>query len=280
MRGPRSAASAALFKDVPAHELGATAVREAAASLRRRGGRRRRRSSWAASVRSGPDAYNARRVAVAAGLPTDASRRTPSTGSAAPACRRSGRRRWRCAGTTSTSRVAGGDESMSRMPFYDFGARDGYRLGDRDAGRRHRDDADRPVPRHPHGRHRGERRPRSTASPGSDRTSSPPSRSGGPRPTRRGRPSPRRSCRSRSAGASRSPSSVDEHPKPDTTIETLAGLRPAFAAGRHGHRRQRVRDQRRRRRARARRASRRAASAACPDWSPSRPSPRRRWSPS
>jgi acetyl-CoA C-acetyltransferase len=27
--------------------------------------------------------------------------------------------------------VAGGDESMSRMPFYDFGARAGYRLGDR-----------------------------------------------------------------------------------------------------------------------------------------------------
>jgi acetyl-CoA C-acetyltransferase len=27
--------------------------------------------------------------------------------------------------------VAGGDESMSRMPFYDFGARQGYRLGDR-----------------------------------------------------------------------------------------------------------------------------------------------------
>ena len=27
--------------------------------------------------------------------------------------------------------VAGGDESMSRLPFYDFGARSGYRLGDR-----------------------------------------------------------------------------------------------------------------------------------------------------
>ena len=28
------------------------------------------KSSWAASARSGPDAYNARRVALAAGLPT------------------------------------------------------------------------------------------------------------------------------------------------------------------------------------------------------------------
>jgi acetyl-CoA C-acetyltransferase len=27
--------------------------------------------------------------------------------------------------------LAGGDENMSRMPFYDFGARSGYRLGDR-----------------------------------------------------------------------------------------------------------------------------------------------------
>jgi acetyl-CoA C-acetyltransferase len=27
--------------------------------------------------------------------------------------------------------LAGGDESMTRMPFYDFGARSGYRLGDR-----------------------------------------------------------------------------------------------------------------------------------------------------
>lgn len=28
--------------------------------------------------------------------------------------------------------VAGGDESMTRMPFYDFNARTGYRLGHRE----------------------------------------------------------------------------------------------------------------------------------------------------
>src|SRR5699024_8813519 len=28
--------------------------------------------------------------------------------------------------------LAGGNESMTRMPFYDFGARNGYRLGDRE----------------------------------------------------------------------------------------------------------------------------------------------------
>ena len=41
--------------------------------------------------------------------------------------------------------------------------------------------------------------------------------------------SPRRSRRSRSAGASRSPSTEDEHPKPGTTLEALAGLRAAFS---------------------------------------------------
>ena len=41
----------------------------------------------------------------------------------------------------------------------------------------------------------------------------------------------------------------DEHPRPDTTAEALAALKPAFRGGRHGHRRQQLRDQRRRRRA-------------------------------
>ena len=44
----------------------------------------------------------------------------------------------------------------------------------------------------------------------------------------------------------------DEHPRPDTSAEKLAALKPAFRDGRHGHRRQRVRDQRRRRGARDR----------------------------
>ena len=43
--------------------------------------------------------------------------------------------------------VAGGDESMSRQPFLDYGARDGSRLGDRALRRRHALARDRPVPR-------------------------------------------------------------------------------------------------------------------------------------
>ena len=38
----------------------------------------------------------------------------------------------------------------------------------------------------------------------------------------------------------------DEHPRADTSLEALARLRPAFQRGRHGHRRQQLRDQRRR----------------------------------
>ena len=44
----------------------------------------------------------------------------------------------------------------------------------------------------------------------------------------------------------------DEHPRPDTSAEKLAALKPAFRAGRHGHGRELERDQRRRRRARDR----------------------------
>ena len=65
----------------------------------------------------------------------------------------------------------------------------------------------------------------------------------------------------------------DEHPRPDTSLEKLASLKPAFRAGRHGHRGQLERHQRRRRRARdrergarprARRSSRSACSSARP----------------
>ena len=54
----------------------------------------------------------------------------------------------------------------------------------------------------------------------------------------------------------------DEHPRPDTTAERLASLKPAFRAGRHRHRRQLVGPQRRRRRARPRERGEGAASSA------------------
>ena len=76
---------------------------------------------------------------------------------------------------------------------------------------------------------------------------------------RGGRPLRRRARRRRRR------STRDEHPRPDTSAEKLAALKPAFRDGRHGHRRQLERPQRRRRRARDRergagaRARRRAA---------------------
>lgn len=117
------------FKDVPAHELGAVAARAAL-----------QRSGIAASDidevvmgcigQVGPDAYNARRVAIAAGLPESVPAYTVNRlcGSGLQAVWSGAMQiRWGAADIV----LAGGDENMSRMPFYDFGARSGYRLGDR-----------------------------------------------------------------------------------------------------------------------------------------------------
>lgn len=118
-----------MFKDVPAHELGAAAVRGALA----------RAGVDAADLAEvvmgcigqvGPDAYNARRVAVAAGVPKNVPAYTVNRlcGSGLQAIWSAAMEmRWNDLDLT----VAGGDESMTRMPFYDFGARNGYRLGDR-----------------------------------------------------------------------------------------------------------------------------------------------------
>jgi acetyl-CoA C-acetyltransferase len=78
----------------------------------------------------GPDAFNARRVALAAGLPDTVPAYTVNRlcGSGLQAV-------WSAAmqlreGSIAMA-LAGGDESMSRMPFYDFGPRGSTRLGDR-----------------------------------------------------------------------------------------------------------------------------------------------------
>ncbi|MDI9580169.1 MAG: thiolase family protein [Thermobispora sp.] len=117
------------LKDVPAHELGAIAVREA---LRRAGvdGSDVGEVVMGCIGQVGPDAYNARRVAVAAGLPVGTPAYTVNRlcGSGLQAVWAAAMQlRW---GDIDFA-VAGGDESMSRMPFYDFGARSGYKLGDR-----------------------------------------------------------------------------------------------------------------------------------------------------
>ena len=118
-----------LFKDVPAHELGATAARGALARAQVDG------ADIAEVVMGcigqvGPDAYNARRVAVAAGLPKNVPAFTVNRlcGSGLQAIWSAAMEmRWNDLDLT----LAGGDESMTRMPFYDFGARSGYRLGNR-----------------------------------------------------------------------------------------------------------------------------------------------------
>jgi acetyl-CoA C-acetyltransferase len=118
-----------VFKDVPAHELGATAAK---AALERSGvaADEIREVVMGCIGQVGPDAYNARRVALAAGLPE----RTPAytvnrlCGSGLQAIWSAAMEmRWNGLDFA----LAGGDESMTRMPFYDFGARSGYKLGDR-----------------------------------------------------------------------------------------------------------------------------------------------------
>ncbi|MGJ3508515.1 thiolase family protein [Enemella sp. A6] len=118
-----------VLKDVPAHELGATATREA---LNRAGvtGADIDEVIMGCIGQVGPDAYNARRVALAAGLPQNVPAFTVNRlcGSGLQAI-------WSGQMEIQTGAadivVAGGDESMSRMPYLDFGARNGYKLGNR-----------------------------------------------------------------------------------------------------------------------------------------------------
>ncbi|MET0741107.1 MAG: thiolase family protein [Candidatus Nanopelagicales bacterium] len=114
---------------VPAHELGAAAAR---AALERAGVENDQVNEVVMGCigQVGPDAYNARRVALAAGLPVTTPAFTVNRlcGSGLQAV-------WSAAlqirNGDADVIIAGGDENMSRLPFLDFGARDGYRLGDR-----------------------------------------------------------------------------------------------------------------------------------------------------
>jgi acetyl-CoA C-acetyltransferase len=213
------------LKDVPAHELGATATR---AALERTGV-----SADAVDEvimgcigQVGPDAYNARRVALAAGMPA----RTPAhtvnrlCGSGLQAVWSAAMQiRWGAARIV----LAGGNESMSRMPFYDFGARSGYRLGDRtlvDGTVMMLTDpfhdihmgvtAERVAEKYGVSRElqdefalESQRRASGPAAKAAFADEIVPVETGGRRSTT---------------------VTVDEHPKPATTMETLAGLRPAF----------------------------------------------------
>ncbi|GMA39568.1 thiolase family protein [Mobilicoccus caccae] len=117
------------FKDVPAHVLGAKAVTEA---LSRAGVAPDDIEEVVMGCigQVGPDAYNGRRVAVEAGLPLSTPGYTVNRlcGSGLQAIWSAAQEMlWNDLSFT----VAGGDENMTRMPYYDFGARNGYKLGNR-----------------------------------------------------------------------------------------------------------------------------------------------------
>lgn len=114
---------------LPAHELGAIA---ATAALERAGVDAQDVDEVVMGCvgQVGPDAYNARRVALAAGVSPSATAMTINRlcGSGLQAVWSGAQQlRW---GSTDIV-VAGGNESMSRMPFLDFESRSNGRLGDR-----------------------------------------------------------------------------------------------------------------------------------------------------
>ncbi|WP_416981169.1 thiolase family protein [Streptomyces sp. T028] len=217
-----------VFKDVPGFELGAAAAREA---LVRSGVRAEDIDEVVMGCigQVGPDAYNARRVAIAAGLPRSVPAYTVNRlcGSGLQAIW-SAAMQMRWGGVDFA--LAGGNESMTRMPFYDFGARSGYKLGDRKLA-----DGTVMMLTDPfHGIHMGvtaenvatkydvsrerqdefavesQRRAATDAARAAFTEEIVPVESGGRKPVTVGE---------------------DEHPRPETTLETLAKLRPAFAEG-------------------------------------------------
>jgi acetyl-CoA C-acetyltransferase len=214
-----------VLKDVPAHDLGATAIK---AALERAG--------IAASEvdevvmgcigQVGPDAYVSRRAAVTAGIPVSTPAYTVNRlcGSGLQAVWSAAMQmRW---GGVDIA-VAGGNESMSRMPFYDFGARSGYKLGDRTLV-----DGTVMMLTDPfEGIHMGITAENVARAYGVSRADQ----------DAFALESQRRAASAAAQAAfaeeivpleigGRSPRTVerDEHPKPNTTLETLAGLRPAF----------------------------------------------------
>lgn len=212
---------------VPAHELGAAAAIEA---LTRTGvapsdiGE----SIFGCIGQVGGDAYLGRRVALAAGLPTSTPGYTVNRlcGSGLQAIWNAG---MECRWGTADFILAGGAENMSRMPFYDFAARSGKRLGNRTMV-----DGTLAMLTDPfHDKLMGW-----TAERVADKYSV--SRA---EQDEFAAESQRRVALAESQAAfaeeivavtvpGRKPVvvSTDEHPRPGTTVETLAGLRPSFGA--------------------------------------------------
>ncbi|MBT2550266.1 thiolase family protein [Arthrobacter sp. ISL-65] len=217
-----------IFKDVPGHVLGATAGK---AALERAGvtGDDIDEVVMGCIGQVGADAYNARRVAVTAGLPT----RVPAynvnrlCGSGLQAI-------WSAAMEMQWNQLdfalAGGNESMTRMPYYDFGARQGYRLGDRSLS----DGTVMMLTDPLHGIHMGvtaenvaskynvSRMEQDEFAVESQRRAAAPEAQAA---------FAEEITPVNVAGRKPFTAEKDEHPKPETSMETLARLRPAFASG-------------------------------------------------
>ena len=216
------------LKSVAAHQLGATATVEA---LRRSGVA----SSEVDEVimgcigQVGADAYNARRVALEAGLADHTPAYTVNRlcGSGLQAVWSAAQQlRWGDADII----VAGGDESMSRMPFLDFQGRDNGRIGDRVVL-----DGTLAMLTDPFSNaHMGSTAENVAAKYGVSRQEQ----------DEFAVESQRRAATPAATAAfaeemtavttvGKRPVQVekDEHPRPDTTLESLAALRPAFRSG-------------------------------------------------
>jgi acetyl-CoA C-acetyltransferase len=213
------------LKSVPAHELGAIA---SLAALERSGIGKDEIDEviFGCTGQVGPDAYNARRVALAAGLPDSTPAFTVNRlcGSGLQAIWSAAQQlRWGGAEVI----LAGGDESMSRIPFLEFEARGNARLGNRTLV-----DGTVSILTDPFiDKHMGFTAENVAAKYGISRRSQ----------DEFALQSQHRAATAEAQAAfaeeitpvqisGRHPSTVllDEHPRPEVTLEALAGLRPAF----------------------------------------------------
>lgn len=214
-----------VFKDTDAYRLGAAAAIEA---MKRSGiGPDDIDEVIMGNIgQVGPDGYNARRVALEAGLPTRVPAFTVNRlcGSGLQAIW-SGAQQLRWGGTDVV--LAGGDENMTRMPFLDYNARFNDRLG-------HRTLVDGTVAMLTDpftDSHMGVTAENVAAKYGVSRAEQD---EFAVESQRRAASDAARAAFAEEivpvTTAGRKPTVVahDEHPRPDTTFDTLAGLRPAF----------------------------------------------------
>ena len=214
------------LKDVEAADLGAACIRELVTRVGI-GADEVDEVVMGQVAQVGPDAYNARRCALGAGLPPSSTamnvNRLCSSGLQAIV---SGAQSI-LSGQAQVV-VAGGDESMSRQPFLEYGARAGWRLGSRESV-----DGTLSLLTDPFGKYQmgvtAEKVAERHRSPAGRRTSSRCSARSAPRQRSRRVTSPTRSSPSRLRGQrSRSPpTSIRARPR----WSSSSGLKPVFQEG-------------------------------------------------